>query len=159
MLDEVKKKEQELKQQIIDAYKSEIRKITDDLKAIDEKYLKKIEKEKKSLKESLKECNEILKAYGVEEIPVDTVITHIEEAVDATRDIQKAAEEEEKVVDTLFDENNIEEIPAEAEEAESQESSQTEPEEGISDAKEQGWDGEDKKEDDDEWPDVPEEWN
>lgn len=152
MLEDVKKKEQELKQQIIDAYKTEINKINEDLKAIDEKYLKKIEKEKKSLKESLEECNKALKAYGVE-IPTESLITNIDAAVESVKEVKEAAETEEKVIDTLFDENNIEE---EVSEQETEEQFPEEPSEQELDSQKEF--EETKEADDDEWPEVPEEW-
>lgn len=163
MLKESKNKIIAVFQQNIDALKKEI-------KGIDEKYKKLAEEEKKELKEMLEywkaQRNALNDGKGFVVAPA------VEEQPETTATEAPAEEEEEKVVDTIFPENNEpeeEETPEfdgagfteeDNQPEEKSELSDIWPEETVSEevpAEEEG-EKDDSADDNDGWPEFPEEW-
>ena len=107
MLTDIKKKELSLVQEMCDSYRKACEQTKAELDAIDEKYRKIIEDEKKSLKEQLSEIKAQQKVW---EKMLNNLIPNEAEAAP----VEKKEDEPEVVVDTLFPENN-EELPAEEE--------------------------------------------
>lgn len=171
MISELKTKEILTVREMIDLFNAKIGGFNNDIAAIEEKYRKMAEEEKKSLEVALadykaqldmwlkmydsfkkEDIAEVLNTTTVEE---ETPIAPVEEEV-----------KEDTIVDTLFPDNNAEESE-ESEVIESVDSSENISGDEASDNAAEEWEefteaeAEQKpadEEDDDEWPAVPEEW-
>lgn len=104
MFNELQKKEVETVKAMMDAYKASIDYAQSELEVIDEKYKKLIAEEKKSLKEQLATSKTQLKVW--EKMFNNFDSTLVESVLGKFESTSTEPEEEEKVVDNLFPENN-----------------------------------------------------
>lgn len=183
MLKEIKEKEFNRINGMIDSYTTDINDLVKQAEKVDEKYRKLAEKEKKDITEALEYYRTLRDELVTrrDSLGLDAAVADKK----TTAKKLKEAEEKEQVTDILFPENNevseeeikeepatepaeetVEEITAEAAEEDengSEESSSTSEVEDVWDTAEETVEAPtEKKEDEDEddgWPDAVEEWN
>lgn len=156
MLKEFKEKEFERLSNLIDSYVSDIEELTKQIEAVAEKYQKLAEEETKNLSEAVEYYTEQLNNFYLrrDELKLELPEEKKEEA---------APVQEDKVVDTIYPENNDTPVDVKEEEIIVEESNDNSSEDTESTDKTiEEWPDEtpksDEESDEEGWPEFPQEW-
>ena len=172
MLKEIKEKEFNRINGMIDSYTTDINDLTKQAEKVDEKYRKMAEKEKKDITEALEYYRNLRDELVTRRDSLGLDAAVVDKKTTAKK--QKESEEKEQVTDMLFPENNEVPVAEPEEEPVAEPEPETEPaQEEITEATpvvEDVWEqteqtevveedrNEQGKDEDDGWPDVVEEW-
>lgn len=189
MITELKKKEILSVKEMLDLFKAKIESFKSDMDAIDRKYRELADEEKKELKQNVAEYKSQQKAWqkmfnsfdstAVKEVLGENFESDsTEEETSATVETDSTAEEE-KVVDTIFPENNENSDDFPFSEEDTEKEIEEEKEEPVEKTSDEDWETEEEEEtkeeefteepaseessdvitdNDNDWPEFPEEW-